>query len=193
MVFDMKKIKTGANTIEISKKGKGYLYYTARLRYFPDYEEIKPVAKGIKVTRQYMLISRVTEKNGAISEITEPLPAQPIKRGDKLRVEVSVEPDRDYQYLIIEDPLPAGFEVTIPEGERNTGSLWWCQREIRDEKAVFFVNRLEKGKKMRLTYDIRSEMFGNVGALPTVSWAMYEPEVRGHSADSKLSVEKKTE
>ncbi|MCE1245519.1 MAG: MG2 domain-containing protein [Firmicutes bacterium] len=189
MTFDMKKVKTGANTIEISKKGKGYLYYTARLRYYPDYEEIKPVEKGIKVNRQYLSISKTTGKNGAITETTEPLTGAAIKRGDKIRVEVTVEADKDYQYVIIEDPLPAGFEVTIPEGERNTSGLWWCQREIRDEKAVFFANSLEKGKKLKLTYDLRAEMAGNVVALPTLAWAMYQPEIRGHSGDNKLSVE----
>jgi len=191
--LDKRQVKTGDNLIKISKTGRGVLYYTVRLRYFLDKPTIEPVAMGMKVSRNYYLISHKKNRKGRIMEITEPLPNRPLKRGEKLRVEVIVEADKDYQYVIIEDPLPAGFEVTISQGERNWGSLWWCRQEIHDEKVSFFSRQLYKGKKMKLSYDIRAEMFGNVNALPTNAYAMYEPEVRGHSASTSLIIEKDNE
>jgi len=188
MILDEKQVKQGKNTINISKNGEGVLYYTVRLHYFPSSDRIEPYSKGIKVSRRYMLVKRQKDKDGKIVEVTEPLPESPLERGAHLRVEVTVEADRDYRYVIIEDPLPAGFEVTIPQGERNWGSMWWCRQEVRDEKVSFFSNRLKKGKKMRLTYDIRSEMFGKVNVLPASAYAMYEPEIRGHSSNDVLFV-----
>jgi uncharacterized protein YfaS (alpha-2-macroglobulin family) len=185
------KLKTGKNTVLLGKNGSGSLYWTARLRYFRNQAEIAPLTNGIAVGRTYSLISRVKDEKGEIKDITEPLPKRPLKRGDKLRVEITVQPDKDYQYVIIEDPLPAGFEVTMSEGEKNWGSLWWCQQEVRDEKVSFFSRKLTKDKPMKLTYDIRSEMYGKVNALPANAYAMYEPEVRGHSASQSLFVEKK--
>ena len=187
--IDYDKLKKGNNTIKLGKMGTGNLYWTVRLRYFKNEPKIAPMSNGLTVSRKYSLITRKKDKRGRVNEILEPLPLRPLKRGEKLRVEVTVKPDRDYQYVIIEDPLPAGFEVTIPQGERNWGSLWWCQQEIRDEKVSFFSRRLTKGKEMKLSYDIRSEMFGRVNVLPALAYAMYEPEIRGHSSSQNLSVE----
>lgn len=178
----------GANRFNLSKEGKGLLYYTASLRYFLNQDTIEPLNRGIKVNREYFILTRDKNNKGDIVEITTPLGDTPIQRGGRLRVEVTVEADNDYQYVIIEDPLPAGFEATVPEGERNWGSLWWCQQEIRDEKVSFFTRRLEKGKKMKLSYDIRSEMFGVVRSLPVLAYPMYDPAVRGHSSENKLRV-----
>lgn len=183
-------LKTGENIIDIIKNGEGVLYYTTRLSYFEDKPIIGDAAEGIKVSRKYMKLSRSKDKKGEIHEVTELLEGKPVKRGDRLRVEVTVEADNDYQYVLIEDPLPAGFEVTMSEAEKNWGSLWYCQQEVRDEKVSFFTRRLEKGKQMKLTYDIRSEMYGDVNVLPSSAYAMYEPEVRGRSAGDKLSVTK---
>lgn len=185
------KLQSGKNMVTLGKNGKGNLYWTARLRYFRNQSEIAPLANGITVSRTYYLISRIKDDKGEIKDILEPMPKRPLKRGEKLRVEIAVKADKDYQYVIIEDPLPSGFEVTTPEGERNWGSLWWCQQEVRDEKVSFFSRQLTKDKEMKLTYDIRSEMFGKVSALPANAYAMYEPEVRGHSASQSLYVENK--
>ncbi len=189
--LDENDVSQGKNTINIRKDGEGVLYYTVRLRYFPSKDNIKAYSKGIKVSRRYMLVTKQKDKDGKITEVAEPLPDRPLERGAQLRVEVTVEADKDYRYVIIEDPLPAGFEVTIPQGDRNWGSMWWCRQEVRDEKVSFFSNKLKKGKKMRLTYDIRSEMFGKVNVLPAIAYAMYEPEIRGHSSNNILFVKMK--
>lgn len=186
--LDKNEVKSGKNTININKDGEGVLYYTVRLRYFPSRDKIESYSNGIKVSRRYMLITRRKDKDGKIVEVAEPLPERPLERGAHLRVEVTIEADKDYRYVIIEDPLPAGFEVTIPQGDRNWGSMWWCRQEVRDEKVSFFSIKLNEGKKMRLTYDIRSEMFGKVNILPATAYAMYEPEIRGHSSNDILFV-----
>lgn len=187
--FDYREVKSGENTISFDKMDPGVLYYHAKLSYFPIVENVEPKSNGIEVSRSYQLLTR-QKRNGKIEEVTSPLPERPLKRGEKLRVIITVRSDKDYQFVIIEDPLPAGFEVDIPEGARNWGSLWWCQQEVRDEKVSFFTRRLNADKKMQLTYDLRCEMFGKVNALPTLAYCMYEPEVRGHSASDRLTVER---
>jgi alpha-2-macroglobulin len=182
-------ILTGKNTVDLDKQGQGYLYYTARLRYYPEYETIPAVNQGITINRKYELLTMGKDRNGHPAEITSPLPDRPLKRGERLRVTITVNPERDYRYVIIEDPLPAGFETMIPEYRKNWGSLWWCQQEVRDEKVSFFANRLQKDEEFTLTYDIRSEMFGDIGVLPAQVYCMYSPEIRGHSNSSRLVVE----
>ena len=59
--------------------------------------------------------------------------------------------------------------------------------ELRDEKAVFFVEQLSRGSHS-LSYQLRAEIPGRFSALPTKAFAMYAPELRGNSDEIKLGV-----
>ncbi|MFP4497987.1 MAG: MG2 domain-containing protein [Vulcanimicrobiota bacterium] len=182
------QLQTGKNRIKFEKDGPGKLYYTTRLKYFPDVKEIKEKAQGLKITRDYYISSIKKGPQGTFMESKIPFKGE-IKRGEKLRVIITIIPDRDFQYLLVEDPLPAGLEVDIAEADKNQGSEYWLRREVRDEKVAFFIRRVEKGKKIQLSYKLRSEMFGTVNALPTLAYCMYSPEDRGHSKNDVLKIE----
>ncbi|MCL5773741.1 MAG: MG2 domain-containing protein [Firmicutes bacterium] len=188
VIIESSKLKSGKNKITIQKEGKGKLYYSAELRYFPDVENIKPASQGgIKISRVYKSLKLEKDIFGKFVEKEEKFGGT-LGIGERLLVKISVECDKDFEYLIIEDPLPAGCEVVIPEGERNWGSLWWCRQEIRDEKAVFFSRFLEKGQKFVLSYEIRGEIPGDYHVLPTLIYQMYIPEVRANGEEAQIKV-----
>jgi outer membrane protein assembly factor BamD (BamD/ComL family) len=80
---------------------------------------------------------------------------------------------------VVEDPLPSGVEVM----EREVSGPH-SRFERRDEKAVFFLDALHG--IATLTYVCRAVLPGDFHALPAVAAAMYQPEVRGRSAEARV-------
>ncbi|MHC4872453.1 MAG: alpha-2-macroglobulin family protein, partial [Planctomycetota bacterium] len=107
--------------------------------------------------------------------------------GDLVEVELVVESKNDYEYIILEDMKPAGFEaVKVRSGYINKGLRAYM--EPRDEKVCLFVSRLARGKHS-VSYQMRAEIPGKFSALPTKVSAMYAPELRANSDEIKLLVQ----
>ena|GEM_PF-2895791 len=142
----------GAHQLKIERQGYGPLYYTLTETYYTE-----EIPKGeIEVEREY---SQTYAKVG--DEIT-----------------VTLHINGSGEYIAIEDPIPMGTEI-IQEGEH----YWWYyggyRMEAREDKAVFFFDRM--GKETELTYKLRVMYKGDFTALPTHAYAMYAPEVSGYS------------
>ncbi|MBX7207120.1 MAG: hypothetical protein K1X78_02305 [Verrucomicrobiaceae bacterium] len=109
-----------------------------------------------------------------------------IKSGDLVEVELSVESKNDYEYVIIEDMKPAGYEPV----EVRSGWNWKglpAYQEFRDEKVAFFADRLPRGTH-NLSYRVKAEIPGRFSALPAKAEAMYAPELKGNSDEFKARV-----
>ena len=106
--------------------------------------------------------------------------------GDLVEIELVIDSKNDYEYLVFEDMKPAGFEpVELQSG--YTGNEMGAYVEFRDNRVVFFVRVLARGKHS-VSYRMRAEIPGKVSALPTKGWAMYAPELKGNSEEIKLQV-----
>ncbi|MBD3398184.1 hypothetical protein GF412_03260 [Candidatus Micrarchaeota archaeon] len=144
-------LPAGKHEIDISKDGFGPLYYTLAEVYFTD-----EIPEGeIAVEREY-------DKTVA-------------KVGDE--IEVALKINGTGEYIAVEDPIPMGTEI-VQEGDR----YWWYyggyRMEAREDKAVFFFDRLEDTE---ITYKLRVTHKGDFTALPTHAYDMYSPEVEGYS------------
>jgi uncharacterized protein YfaS (alpha-2-macroglobulin family) len=107
--------------------------------------------------------------------------------GDLVLVELTIKADQPRAFAMIEDPLPAGFEVVPDRGEDLPWSYWWTHSEVRDDKVAFFMRRLPAGTQS-VYYVLRPEIPGRVRALPPVISEMYAPDVRARAAETTLSV-----
>jgi hypothetical protein len=106
--------------------------------------------------------------------------------GDLVEVELSIESKNDYEYVLIADPKPAGFEpVDVQSGWSWTGLS--AYREFRDEKVAFFAERLPQGTH-NVSYRVKAEIPGKFSALPTKAEAMYAPELRANAVEWKASI-----
>lgn len=176
------------NILKIAKDGTGRLYYSYNVKYYTQEEEIKPQSNGIKISRNYYKLKRKRLQN-SWEDVPVPFNAKEdaVEIGERLKVEIILDCQRDYEYVIIEDPLPAGFETVIPEEEKNWGSLWWHRQEVRDEKLVYFSAYLSGGKHT-LSYLIRAEIPGTFGVLPSQASCMYLPHIGGNSGETRIVV-----
>jgi uncharacterized protein YfaS (alpha-2-macroglobulin family) len=103
-----------------------------------------------------------------------------------VEVELEIDSANDYEYLIFEDPKPAGFEAELVRSG-YTGNEMGAFVELRDDRVSFFVRRLARGKHS-VSYRVRAEIPGSFSALPTVGYAMYAPELKGNSDEIKVGI-----
>jgi uncharacterized protein YfaS (alpha-2-macroglobulin family) len=180
--------REGANTVTIAKKGDGgALYWSATAEYFDTQAPIERTgSRHLALVRRYFSLAPVTVKGRTVyREMPFAGTAQP---GDLILVRISAAGSTDWRYLMIEDPLPAGTEPIaddeLYELERSTpGSAWWLgRREFRDERAVFFRERLPEGRT-DLHYLLKVTTAGVFQAMPARITPMYVP---GTSASSEV-------
>ena len=106
-------------------------------------------------------------------------------------------------YLVVNDPLPAGFEALDSTLETDTvvpsyytremnaerGWGWWYFDHIekRDEKVVLVADYLPAGTYV-FTYLARASTAGTYNVIPSNAAEFYFPDVGGRGAGSKFTV-----
>jgi uncharacterized protein YfaS (alpha-2-macroglobulin family)/tetratricopeptide (TPR) repeat protein len=192
LVLSGKEITAGEHTLHITRKGTGACYYTIDLEYFSQEEYIEPKGHEIFVSRKYYKIDRVTTtlEDGRTKEEfkrTELKPGDIVTSGQLIDVELEVESKNEYEYLIFEDPKPAGCEaVEVRSGWKWAGGVG-LYVEYRDEKVSMFAGYLQQGT-VKLTYRLRCEIPGRFNALPAQAYAMYSPKLRANSANDVITI-----
>ena len=199
LVIDGKALSAGNHEVEIRKTGKGPVYASAFLTLFSLEDNIPAAGLEVKVQRKfYRLIEEKPETNvaGASGQVVkqtgfkyrreEIASDAEIHSGDLIEVEMTVVSKNDYEYLMIADPKPAGFEPV----DVQSGWVWEglsSYREYRDEEVVFFADRLPQGSH-NLSYRVKAEIPGRFSALPTKIEAMYAPDLKGNAAEWKARI-----
>lgn len=191
IAIDDARLATGEHVVEIVKRGRGSLYATASLGYFSLEDRIAAAGHELDVRRRYFRVTPVVDDTGGAAKQTwrrEPLGIDAaIAAGDTIEVELEVDAHHDYEYVMIEDPKPSGFEpVARTSGSRDHGGIW-TYMQLRDARVVFFMPRTPKGK-VTLTYRMRAEAPGRLGSMPAAGELMYAPEIQGTSDNWRVVV-----
>jgi hypothetical protein len=185
------KIRRGENFLRLDKEGPGNLYYSVIFQQFVGEEELAATVSGagITISREYYKISPVRqEKTGLLVTRAAERPGDRFQAKQPVLVRLKVRAPRDFEYVLIEDPLPAGCEVAdAGKVDRSEWRNWWADQEVRDEKVTFFARRLPRGEST-LEYHLRPEIPGDYHVMPTEIYAMYEPEIRASGPESRLRI-----
>ncbi len=114
-VFEVpeKLVRNGTNTIQIIRtRGAAPLYVSARATFFSLEEPITASGSHLFVHRQYFrLTGRPTLLKGYVYDRVPLGDGETIDSGDRVQVLVTLEAKNNYEYLVIEDLKPAGFEA----------------------------------------------------------------------------------
>lgn len=184
LVLNDPDIPEGKFDISVEKDGAGELYYGIALKYFTKEEDIKGLGDGISISRKYY---KVKEKGGSKEMRMLLKSGDTLKSGDEIEVELTIKSDNNYEYVVMEDYKPAGTEpLTLISGYAWNEGIGY-QREMRDEKAVFFINYLPQGER-KIKYRIRAEIPGSFHAMPTVGYAMYAPKIYTLSDEFRIYI-----
>jgi len=179
------------NQIRIVKHGKGALYVSTAVEYFTAEDNVAAQSSpALKITREYLRL-RVSENEGGKSSWkVEPLTGE-LRSGDLIVVRLHLEGSRA-QYLMIEDPIPAGAEqVAQVSGiylNYSTGQWtdWYSNREFRDNRTVIFKNYFDG--KATFQYAMRVEVPGEFRVAPARAELMYQPTVQANTSNDRLRI-----
>ncbi|MGC8739852.1 MAG: MG2 domain-containing protein [Candidatus Sumerlaeaceae bacterium] len=189
IILEGKAVPDGIIPLRLEVEGPAPVYYELTAEYFTREEPITSASHELVVERSYdICVKSEKREDGHIEDMWEPLrDGDEIRSGDKVRVTLRVHAYNDYEYLVFEDPKPAGCEaVEIRSGWTCDDGLC-CYREMRDQVVTSFVGRLPQGEH-RLSYELRAETPGKFHTLPARGYAMYCPDLYGSSDELRVTV-----
>ncbi len=185
-------LKDEANYLVFTRgEGPGSLYYSAYLNATLPVEQIQPLDQGVSLVREYFTL------DDPKTPITE------IERGELVRVRLTMVVPAALHYVVVEDPLPAGFEAIDSSLESGAeiprkytradydlygwGGWYFTHREVRDEKVVLSTDYLPAGTYV-YTYLARASTAGTFKVIPPTVSEFYFPDVGGRGAGSVFVV-----
>ena len=182
--------REGDNAVALTVRGEGTVYWSASARFF---ETRTPIARtggrDLAVAREYFTLTprRVRDR---IVYREAPFEGR-MAPGDVLLVRLTVAGARDWRYLLVEDPLPAGTEGmaddSLYELERARPRPWSTRREVRDDRVVFFQDGLPNGR-VEFWYLLKATSPGTFTALPARVVPMYVPDVMASTTPERVTV-----
>jgi hypothetical protein len=188
------QMAAGDNTLRVTQRGDGKLYYVIHQRVFRPQAEIE-AAGGIRLERVYLDPRSQREITGAVAA------------GQLVKVVLRVEMPRLGAYMIVEDRLPGGLEA-LNEGLNTTGhdaqaeascfdyngcqvfnwqSYGYNNKEVRGDRVSFFITGLSAGRAT-FAYLARATRAGEFVALPAEAHAMYDLTLWGRSASDEVAI-----
>jgi alpha-2-macroglobulin len=182
--------RAGANEVRIVKRGGGALYWSATAEYYDIAGATSRTgSRQLAVTRRYARLVPVRIDDRIVYR-EEPFTGT-ANPGDVLSVRLVVAGARDWRYLVLEDPLPAGVEALQDDTAyplETPGARWWGSRvEYRDQQTVFFQEDFGEGR-YEYQYLVRVISSGRFRARPAQISPMYVPDVTASSEPLTLTV-----
>ncbi|MGI5844589.1 MAG: alpha-2-macroglobulin family protein [Candidatus Xenobium sp.] len=162
------------------RRGRGTLHYDLRLRYAPE-KDLPAQDEGFTVFRT------VRPLEGAKVHIG------PFRAGQTYRVTLTVLTPHERRYVVVEDPVPAGFEVVQTTFETESDEFrqvlsqagiakpWmgtFNHFEIEDSRVLLFADGLVPGEHT-FEYLVRAMLPGKFRLPATRAEEMYHPEIFG--------------
>lgn len=191
MDIPLSELRSGENTLQVTRTGGGPVYYCAELRQSTSEPDAAPLigVEGLRLTREYFSLEPTRLENGsAILGVSKRSTASASK-GQLLKCRLTIDSDRYREFLLLEDPLLSGISVTerTAVGEGEDWTYMWSNFEIYDDRVATFLRSIPKGKTV-IEYNFRAETAGTCHALPAILYNMYEPFERTSTASSALEI-----
>lgn len=186
VTIPISKFKPGENTLTATT-ASGKVFVTS------EFVQIAPfassAASGLTIDRAIFKVSPRKSEDGITRLMPGSSPVTSVQAGDLLQVEVTIDSNRDREYLQIEVPVPSNCRITertdIDDGEG--WSYWWSDIVIRDDRAITFHRSLKKGRE-RFTFYMRAEQSGSANLPSPTVVNMYDPRQFGAGASGVLEV-----
>jgi uncharacterized protein YfaS (alpha-2-macroglobulin family) len=190
----------------------GRLFYALRLQYARSQMPTAPLDRGFFVQRRYERIDPGTLGQPRAAGVA----TSAFTAGDLVRVVLHVVVPQRRNFVVVDDPIPAGFEIvnfdlaTSAQGYRSAGDgetadepqdhdydqdygdvdeLYrpFDHRENRDDRLVLAASDLETGT-YRYEYVARAVTPGRYLLPPAHAEEMYTPETFGRTEASTIEI-----
>lgn len=172
------EIKPELGKIEISNAPQtafGAIYW----QYTESQDKIKPAANGLTLSRKYYL------KNSQDNTYSEIGNNHQAKIGDLIKVIITLNSDRNYEYILLKDMRPSATEPIQQLSRYNYQDNLFYYQVNKDVSTNFFINRLNKGNYV-FEYELRVAQSGKFSTGISTIESMYAPEYRSNSSGKLL-------
>lgn len=139
-------------------------------------------------------IPRTPPASPAAIKVERPFPEK-AKKGDLVKVEVSVESPREVESAVLCALVPGGFEIedgSLATRSGGSGDGDSGRGEVRDDRWLWFgsLPKTEPGKPMKLRFSLRAVTRGTFAVPALTVEDMYDPDFAGRvDADGAVTVE----
>ncbi len=167
--------KVGLKALTAEKTSEGTSWGTIYAQFMQNTAEVTNHSAGLAVTREILPANRNEKADAAW--LTQ------LKVGDKIKVRLTIQADRDYDFVQLVDKRAACLEPVSP----LSGYLWGYYCSPKDYTTNYYFDRLPKGKHVVETeyYTDRAGTYQT--GLCTVQCA-YSPEYSARAASVTLTV-----
>jgi uncharacterized protein YfaS (alpha-2-macroglobulin family) len=184
-------LNKGSNSIVLLKTGPGLAYYSATFNQTINRKVLGDVVSDsdLRISRKYFRMELQPLENGRLRYLPSKTPITEFQKGDIVQCEVTVTSNQERSYMMIEDPIPAGFRVNLNLANNEDGEwgYWFAEMDVRDDRVATFVTNLSAGTN-KLTYMMRAESPGLSHALPAQIYDMYDPKDRASCGEMVVEV-----
>ncbi|MBU1693328.1 MAG: hypothetical protein KKC51_05125, partial [Verrucomicrobia bacterium] len=165
-------------------RGPGEFYYTVRLEGLPTADRPAPERDdGLQIRRDWL------DLDGNAVDL------ESIEQGQLVIVRLTLDTlGEPLDNLVIEDLLPAGFEIenpalataqTVPWIKEKENAL--ASRQARDDRMLFFTGSI-RGRHV-FYYSMRAVTPGEFIVPPSVAECMYDPALRSINGRGRIRIE----
>lgn len=185
----IREFPDGDTRLEIERSGTGPLYYSVETYQTPNQPAIGALVNnsGLTVERSFHLLEARRFEDGQMRLMPRLQAATTFRTGDLVRCTIHVQATRQFEFVVLEVPVPANCRITESDAEPDTWDWWWSSTTVLDDKVAFFVRTLPRGRHS-LQFNLRAEAAGVCTALPPDGFEMYAPQYRGSSAAQEITV-----
>jgi len=169
--------------VNLSIEGNGVCYYYWQASGILVHAQIEEFDRGLKVRRRYL------DRDGNLLDYAN------IHQGDVIVSEVKITAlTENLENVVIDDMLPAGFEIENPRLQSRAGVSWIADKnykpqymDIRDDRLIIFGNfPRQQGKTFY--YALRAVTQGDFILPPVMGEAMYAPAKSSVASSGNISV-----
>ena len=114
-------------------------------------------------------------------------PAVHFRKGDRIRVTLTIATDRELDYLLIRDNLGAFMQVQEQLAEYGVKDGVWMLSEPRTASQNFYITAMPKGKHV-ITYDVTAARDGEYSTGIAEVQSLYYPMISARSAGAVVNI-----
>ncbi len=179
--------------VTVRKSGNGITYWSAESAWYSADRRLFQQGKlALNITRDYYVLQKRQDKpTDAITYDLAPLKG-PVHMGDIVAVRLALS-GTDWQYLLAEDPIPAGTEFLAETGlyKLNNKPDWWAdlftRKEFHDDRAAFFNTEFSGRREYVYLLNVVNE--GKFVISPAQGGPMYQATVQTTTDPATLEVQ----
>ncbi|MDD4404270.1 MAG: alpha-2-macroglobulin family protein [Parabacteroides sp.] len=177
-------ITPAMQTVHIRTTGNAPAWGAIYRQYFEDVDKITGSKGALQVEKKLF----VEKNNGKTRELQVVTDGQPLHRGDKVIVRLTVRADRDMEFVHLKDLRAGCFEPAEQLAGTTFKDGLWMYHSPEDAAEQFFIHRLPKGTFV-MEYSLYVDRTGSYsGGISTIQ-CLYAPEFISNTAGSKILIE----